>query len=265
MQKCSDIKNAIEAIIQQLDAAIGDLEDRLSNAIEGSLVKRNSSGYVRFFNRHEDGVCEYLGAKNRTELSALVQKRYETDLLKVYRTQRDALKKVLKDLACVEDSVDTGSLLQDLPVEIRGLVVGYDSNRVYIEKWLSNKAPCRMVKSPFHTMQGEDVRSKSEILIADRLFVAGVPYKYETPVFVDNSTPVYPDFKILNKRTLKPFYWEHFGRMDDTDYFQNTQWKLEEYASLGLFPGKNLIFTFECLQKPLNTRYVDSLIREYLL
>lgn len=64
---------------------------------------------------------------------------------------------------------------------------------------------------------------------------------------------------------MQQYYWEHFGKMSDSDYFSIAQWKLETYAKQGLFLGKNLLFTFECEERPLSIEFVDTLINEYLL
>lgn len=157
------------------------------------------------------------------------------------------------------------AVLEKLPKGLDELVVPYDPDEDYVNRWINSSHGERESWTRFKTMGGEYVRSKSEVIIADRLRTAGIPYFYETALYADKHTLVYPDFKILNRRTLQQYYWEHFGKMSDSDYFSIAQWKLETYAGLGLFPGKNLLFTFECAERSLSTEYVDALIEEYLL
>ncbi len=75
----------------------------------------------------------------------------------------------------------------------------------------------------YETEQGDMVRSKSEVIIANILYRnrKDILYKYEKPLEVmenGRQKTIYPDFTILNKHTGKVTYWEHAGRMDDSHY-----------------------------------------------
>lgn len=75
----------------------------------------------------------------------------------------------------------------------------------------------------------------------------------------------HPDFTCLNLRTRREFIWEHFGRMDDSEYIAETLGKFETYIANGIFPGETLIFTMENQERPLNPATVEALARKYLL
>ena len=115
------------------------------------------------------------------------------------------------------------------------------------------------------TERGERVRSKSEKIIADKLFAMGIPYRYEYPVQLKGSGTVYPDFTLLNVRERKQFYLEHFGMMDDPEYSEKAIKKLEDYAKNRIYIGKNLLVTFETLQKPLDMKVVEQMLKEFIL
>ncbi len=110
------------------------------------------------------------------------------------------------------------------------------------------------------------MRSKSEALIADRLYHLGIPYVYEQAGFYDEmySTVLHPDFKVLNKHTRIEYVWEHCGKMDDPKYCNETIHRLGVFAGQGYIQGKNLLFTYETSENPLDLEMVDSLIREFL-
>ena len=124
--------------------------------------------------------------------------------------------------------------------------------RKYIEKDLA-----------IQTIKGDYVRSKTEELIADRLYVNGIPYRYEAEFEFEHET-VHPDFTILNKRTRKEYIWEHCGMMDKDDYFDKFQYRLEEFAKRGYLVGKNLIVTFECSRRRISTQLIDENIKLFL-
>ena len=102
-----------------------------------------------------------------------------------------------------------------------------------------------------HTAQGEYVRSKSELLIADMLYRAGVNYKYEHPLSLGWNT-IYPDFTILDVRQRKVFYWEHFGKIDEQDYAVNAVKRIGAYSAAGLDVVNKLIITWETELHPLS-------------
>ncbi|MDY5882546.1 MAG: hypothetical protein SPJ65_04405 [Roseburia sp.] len=69
----------------------------------------------------------------------------------------------------------------------------------------------------------------------------------------------------MNRRTGKIYLYEHFGRMDDFMYVENSMRKLDLYEKNGYLLGKNLIITRETIASPLNIQKVDSYIKEFLL
>ena len=66
-----------------------------------------------------------------------------------------------------------------------------------------------------YSERGERVRSKSEKMIADKLFLMKIPYRYEFPLDIGRIYPVYPDFTLLDIRERRPVIFEHFGMMQD--------------------------------------------------
>ncbi|MCI5919087.1 MAG: hypothetical protein MRZ75_07190 [Roseburia sp.] len=122
--------------------------------------------------------------------------------------------------------------------------------------------------SEFFTAKGERVRSKSELLISEQLCKHGIPYRYEKTIELLEWNRVIvcrPDFTVMNRRTGKIYLYEHFGRMDDFMYVENSMRKLDLYEKNGYLLGKNLIITRETIASPLNIQKVDSYIKEFLL
>ena len=129
------------------------------------------------------------------------------------------------------------------------------------------------------------------MIIADRLFVRGIPYHYEvatTPeVESDKSRPVYdefgrvlgyeaigfspeakdtlhPDFYVLNKRTRKAYFWEHLGKMDDPEYCRKNFNRFMRILDAGYVIGEDLLVTHEDSKNPLMTESIDRIIDKYL-
>lgn len=114
------------------------------------------------------------------------------------------------------------------------------------------------------TAEGTMVRSKSEVMIANELYYAGIPYRYECQHLINGSS-YYPDFTIRNKRTGQMFIWEHFGLSTNRSYMADTVNKLANYADAGLVHGKNLIMTYESDKMPLSITTIRLMIETYLV
>lgn len=113
-------------------------------------------------------------------------------------------------------------------------------------------------------LSGHTVRSKSEVLIAQALFMHKIPFRYECALKLENST-YYPDFTIRHPETGEYFYWEHFGLMDTPGYSKNAFQKLNIYCQHNIIPTINLITTYETKEHPLTSQNIENLIQEYFV
>jgi len=89
------------------------------------------------------------------------------------------------------------------------------------------------------TERGDLVRSKSELIIADKLFARGIEYAYEQPLVLPSGRIRYPDFTIADSARGVTYYWEHLGLLDDPGYRVRWNKKREEYLSAGILPWKD--------------------------
>lgn len=131
------------------------------------------------------------------------------------------------------------------------------------EKYLTDvKKPISDDIPVYTTMRGERVRSKSEIIIADRLFANGIPYKYECPLKVGNEI-IHPDFTILRMSDRKILYHEHCGMADDSGYAEDMVKRINDYSEEGIIQGDSLFLSFETSKQPLDVRVIDRLINSH--
>lgn len=182
-------------------------------------------------------------------VETFLQKYRKTDVDKIYQKMSPGRRALL---AARSESDETQ----------RGYIV---SDEVYVEEWLSFTYEGKALsegESEIVTERGERVRSKSEKIIADKLYALGIPYRYECPLVLQGNFTVYPDFTILQRATREEVYLEHFGRMDDPGYVEKTMNKLATYEKNGIYLGVNLFITFETGRRALNTRSLDDLLRK---
>jgi energy-coupling factor transporter ATP-binding protein EcfA2 len=86
------------------------------------------------------------------------------------------------------------------------------------------------------TERGELVRSKSELVIADKLYAAGINYLYEQPVRLKDGSVRYPDFTVIDDASGETVYWEHLGLLQEPVYKQRWEAKLKAYRASGILP-----------------------------
>jgi hypothetical protein len=138
----------------------------------------------------------------------------------------------------------------------------------YAKQWQSipyEKKSFLDSEAEIYTEKGERVRSKSEKIIADKLMLMGIPYKYECPLNLKGIGKVYPDFTVLNVRTRREYYWEHLGMMDQAEYCKKALSRIEVYEKNGLMPGKELLLTHETKDHPIQTGIVVNMINRFLV
>lgn len=257
--------------LEELKKVLSWCSSKLKAPSNGALYIRKERGKLRYYcHNAENNNLTYLGDDKTDQIFKLEEELYSRKLQTAAGKEARILEKMLKEL---KKSTSWETVYYDIPKDKRHLIKPLEINplkvsKADIEKWgITRKA--NNVPGPNITVKGEYVKSKSELIIADRLERAGVPYHYEAdlPVAEEKLGQFFvwhPDFKVLNTRTGKEYWWEHFGRMDNPDYFSTCNYKLMVYAMNSIFPGDNLIVTMETSKTQLNSEYVDALIEHYL-
>ena len=262
----SSVYNDLVSLSSDLESAICRLKKRI-DASDSNLIIKKSNKYDRYY-AGAGRASVYLGKDKIDLLAALVQKKYESNLCKMISQQQKIVEQLLSIIDKNHDFLDLDMCISTIPEQLRQYVlVDKVTSEGYANAWQAEKYTGLSVpaSSPFYTKKGEHVRSKSEIIIADRLYTNNIPYHYEKPIKFKGHQFQFPDFTILNKKTGEQLFWEHFGLLDRADYISESQLKLETFASAGIFPGHGLIITFESNQRPLSTKYVDLLIEKFLV
>lgn len=114
------------------------------------------------------------------------------------------------------------------------------------------------------SMNGTKVRSKSELLIADKLDFLNIPYRYEAALLI-GDTKYYPDFTIFSPTEKKIIFWEHFGLTNEDDYLRSMYKKLIVYRDKGITTWDNLITTYDSNNGEINSRTIQRIIDVFLL
>lgn len=233
--------------------------------------KRAKTYYCQEYVSKDDGtyVKKYISQKDVDFVKALAQKGYYMKVKPLLEKNLRALELFVQryDETAVTSIFDTLTEERKALVEPIGLSVQEQlkrwSNEVY-EPYLKYQENMK-----YETEQGEMVRSKSEVIIANILYHYRnqILYKYERPLELLNHGEeeiVHPDFTIINIQTGKITYWEHAGRMDEPRYAVDFVKKMNLYMDNQIIPGKNLIVTYETYHTTLNVSSVKKMIEQLL-
>ena len=151
---------------------------------------------------------------------------------------------------------DSESVFSNLSPQRQAMVTPLlADNEVSSQKWSSlpfSASTYEPQEKIFQTKRGEMVRSKSELMIADMYFELGIPYRYECGVTLLNGQVKHPDFTLFHAPRRMVIYHEHLGRMDKEDYVNRNVRKIREYSKIGIYPGYNLLLTFETEKCPFD-------------
>lgn len=260
------IKNLLEAREKYLLRLKQEKEKALKMAPEGSLRLSVRGKKTQYYQRNnpKDFNGTYICEKDVGLAQKLAQKDYDQKVLSGIEKELNVIRKYLSDYP----ATNIEQLYEKLHKERRKLVNPIiEPEEQYIYNWENVTYQGKEFDEDMpeiYTARGERVRSKSEVIIADILYGEGIPYRYEYPIQLKEWGRVYPDFTVLNIRKRKEIYWEHLGMMDDSGYVENALQKIALYEQNGIFPGENLILTYETKKNPINQKIVRLMIWQYL-
>lgn len=255
------------SIISKLDKILQGKRQDVEGAPKGKIkINPHKNGYQYYFKENSGSSWKYMSKKDDLIIKELLQKRYDNRVVR-------ELESLIRYLKVSRNNINSLKSIQsaysNLPDEAKKLITPLDiSDEDYKELWLeevskktsTNSYP---IDTDFYTDNGELVRSKSELNIANLLKKHGLLYKYELPVKLDNYGTIYPDFTVLDVKRRRVYYWEHRGLMDDAMYAEKAVKRLRDYEKNGIFLGEQLIITEETSGLPLGTRTIEDIIKHY--
>ncbi|MDD3340015.1 MAG: ATPase [Lachnospiraceae bacterium] len=253
----------MKAELERLDEQIQHLQMQLSNLPPGKLIITRNQARFKWYT--SDGKKPtYITKAKKDYAEQLAIKKYLSLQLEELLQEQKAIHFYLRHHS--QNAGWADQILNDSPYQ-NLLRPYFQLPEQELSEWTT--APFeRNLQYPEHLNQksfsGNIVRSKSEAIIDMALYVNKIPFRYECALPLGGST-VYPDFTILHPDTRKIFYWEHFGMMDQPNYYKSAYSKLQLYADHNIIPSINLVTTYETKEKPLSADFVNNVIKQYFL
>ncbi len=246
------------------------LRKRLSQLLDElpkeTLIISKSNGYTQYYSysRTHQSRKQYISSARIEYAEQLAARDYYELLI----SETDRLL-ASDDVPSISDTMKLYHVYGCLKEEKQRLIQPIflmDSD--FLEKWYDMHQGCMNeyeMNTRYDTERGEIVRSKSEKIIADKLYDMKIPYVYESRLALGQGTHCYPDFTVLNMKTRRTWYWEHFGLADNAEYRDSMATKLNLYESNGLLIGDGLIITIEGEHSAFDTKLMTAKIKKYLL
>lgn len=259
LQEEQDYLGQMKGIVQE------NIQKDHKDKLTGKLRIQRKGNSVQYYHTDSNHVQTYIPKKNMKLIKNLAQRDYDNKLIEKIELRQKLLARFMAEYP------QTG--LEEVYEEIneyrKNLIEPIiESDERYAKNWLNAPYIRKIVGEEvpeIFTENGERVRSKSEKMIADKLKSYGVPYKYEMPLRLGRNCVIHPDFTILNVKKRKQYYYEHFGMMDNPDYAERAIRRIELYESNGIFPGDQLLCSWETKVHPLDMKLVDAMIKKYLI
>lgn len=206
--------------------------------------------------------------KNHQLILKLKQKRWMKRAIKIMEQNLNWQEKMLHHY----QEYDTHALQKLLPLPDGDEILADYEKQVFpdLEKW--SKAQYR--KNAYKTEElklttsfGLKVRSKSELMIAELLYAAGIPFHYDAAIEIYdlnyNKVYRYVDFLIKTPEG-EEIIWEHFGMFGIKEYRDNAMRRFIEFFQNGIFQPDNLIITMDGPNGQLDMRAIERIIEGQL-
>jgi hypothetical protein len=254
--------------VEELDKLIQETDTRLktNTAFDYKRIRvSNRKNGFQYYEVDSNQKRIYIPKEKTAMVQASVQRDYDMAVRKALAEAQYNIKRFLAiyDIHSIENVYN--HLCDARKVLVTPII---PTDEAYIQEWKKlhygqqNDYP---MTAYYVTDQGEQVRSKSEKILADLFLKHHIPYTYEPRILLKGGKSACPDFALLNLRTRKTIYWEHFGLASNEEYASKAICKLRFFEDCGFEIGKDILFSIESDSQPLNQKMIEEKIEKHLL
>ena len=232
---------------------------QINSFADMSLIKttKGDTDYY-YLNDSKSKKRKYLGKANNKEVVDTAEKDIE------------ALLDVMESYESLSYDVINEKLPKAYQDSVPNLKKGSRTDS-RVAEWLSRKKELksRVVEKYARDLRhraadGTMVRSKSEVIIADMLFMNDIPYVYEVPHFFDGDI-LNLDFTVLSTMDYETeIVIEHQGMMGMQQYREKYMHTLMKCLEFGMIPNVDIFFTFDDLDGNFDSEQIRKIIYSIL-
>lgn len=218
----------------------------------------------------ESDETEYLGRDDMKKIYEIKEYRYREKYGKILESNIKKYEKCVSILRSVkpdDPKVVADSMCKAYSGLDDSVVLEQDAA---IEAWKNELLELKRKYPPpypeYLTHKGSDgnnYRSKSEVIQAEVLRALGIPYVPEAPLFIKGKV-FHPDFTMLDLRDWTNKYSEHQGMMAKENYRNDFIDRVYVLISAGLVPGNNLLLTFDDINGNISSADLERELRSMM-
>ena len=235
----------------------------LKSCVSGQLIRTKRNGKLNYFQTENiNGQYTRKGiSRNEYLIRNLARKEYLKLSLEIIINNLEALNSVKKKYR----SYRPDDIIEMMPKAYGSLPIEYffsqtdTSGAPQQSNWADKPYRQSDVKpeAKVHTTsKGLRVRSKSELMISEKMYEHQIAFRYEQILPIGNKNLV-PDFTI-KKDNGEIIYWEHCGLTHNENYMLHHKRKLELYETIRIVPWRNLIVTYDDENGNINMAIIES-------
>ena len=248
------MKNGLNSKESIYEAQLETLKMELSKLPEEKICARKRGGRYVYYVRNVDADGrrheKYLPCNDVKQIAALCRAAYLRKLIPALEKEARCIKHFKRGY----NSQAKFAAWEKLPEAYKQFIKPlFKSNEQICFEWEKasfegNTFPL-VEDARYITKKGECVRSRIELIVANILYDLKIPYRYECKLMLPSGA-VWPDFTIMNPKTLEVYYLEIFGMMDNPEYEMSAFKKIAKYAASEYY--SNLIMFFDHKNAPIS-------------
>lgn len=243
------------------------VRNELRSCPQGKIYEQTKNGKIYYIQSvSKNGKLCHIGInQNQDVVSGLIKRTLLENEAKVLDRNTNALSNCLRKISDYELTEDIIRLKKRCP-SITDKMIEESLRFKEQSEWMKDEyeqSNYKEEEKKHVTSRGLKVRSKSELLIAEKLYEYKVDFRYEQVMHIGKTTIV-PDFTI-RREDGKIIYWEHEGLTNVDSYIKWQRNKADLYASNGIVPWDNFIVTYDNAEGNIDLRIVESEIKNKIL
>ena len=275
------------SLIHESKAILADLKDMKSRmdrqlsslaSYDTLKLKRNSAKQSKhcYYDLIPPGSRKgkYLGNESNETVLNVKRYRYAKKAAEIIETDIEMLERLITNYI----SPDYSNINSRLPATYRTSLAVDNSDNVFSTalppeaiKWIQDLrkekdrySSYKPEQLKYEALDGTKMRSLGEVIIANFLLMAGIPFVYEVPMKI-NGELVLPDFRILSLIDLKTvIIIEHQGMIFTEEYPYKYIRSLRLYLQSDLVINQDLFFTFTDEKGRLDIRQLTSILKRFV-
>lgn len=217
---------------------------------------------------------KYLGNESNENVLNVKRYRYAKKTVEIIETDIEVLESLIRNYI----SPDYSNINSRLPATYRTSLTADNSDEAFSTtlpseaiKWIQDLKkekdkypPYKSEQLKYEALDGTKMRSLGEVIIANFLLMAGIPFVYEVPMRI-NGELVLPDFRILSLIDLRTvIIIEHQGMIFTEEYPYKYIRSLRLYLRSDLVINQDLLFTYTDENGKFDMRQLTSIIRQFV-